>query len=684
MKHTNQLIHESSPYLLQHAHNPVDWLPWGNDALARAKNEDKPILVSIGYAACHWCHVMERESFEDEVTANFMNQHFICIKIDREERPDLDHFFMDALQAISGNGGWPLNMFLTSDAKPFYGGTYFPPMRVHNRPSWKEVLSQIHQAFQSRRKEIEEQAENLLSYLSKSNQSAYFKNTISTDSSLFSMDQCQKAFETIMGISDKVHGGFGKAPKFPQTFTIQYLLRYYHFTGDKDAIQQAELSLKSMMRGGIYDQIGGGFCRYSTDATWLAPHFEKMTYDNALLLVCLSEAYQLTKDPEYKKVAVQTIDFMKREMMSADFGFYAALDADSEGEEGKYYTWAKKEFEEVLKDDAAVMANWFDITEEGNWEGVNIPRTNEGIEDWAKGQGLDIKTADKKIQNSINLLLAERQKRIRPGTDDKIILGWNALFNHALVKAALAFEEPQWLEIAEQNMKFLLKVFQGTEEYQWLHTYKNGIARYSAFLDDLSYLVQALITLYEPTGNLLYLEKARTILRYIQTNYIDENGTFFYYTPSFQKDVLVRKKDIYDGAMPSSNALMAWNLYMAGILLGEDGWKRQSAQMLLTVREGVIKYPNSFGVWANLMLEMTQGTHEILVLGPEAHEKGTKLLTHYIPNKVVMLGTEIDDQYPLMQQKSLTADTLFYVCRDYTCQLPQKDPHEVLLKVLTK
>jgi uncharacterized protein YyaL (SSP411 family) len=627
---------------------------------------------------------MEKESFEDETTASIMNQHFICIKIDREERPDLDHFFMDALQAISGNGGWPLNMFLTTDAKPFYGGTYFPPIRVHNRPSWKEVLTQIHQAFQSRRKEIEEQAENLLSYLSKSNQATSFENTIYTGTSLFSMDQCQQAFGTIMGISDKVYGGFGKAPKFPQTFTIQYLLRYHHFTGDKEAIQQAELSLKSMMRGGIYDQIGGGFCRYSTDTTWLAPHFEKMTYDNALLLVCLSEAYQLNKDPEYKKVAVQTIDFMKREMMSVDFGFYAALDADSEGEEGKYYTWAKKEFEEVLKDDTPVMANWFDITEEGNWEGVNIPRTNEGIEEWAKVQGLDIKTADKKIQNSINLLLAERQKRIRPGTDDKIILGWNALFNHALVKAALAFEEPQWLDIAEQNMKFLLKVFQDREEDQWLHTYKNGIARYSAFLDDLSYLVQALITLFEPTGNLLYLEKARTILRYIQANYIDENGTFFYYTPSFQKDVLVRKKDIYDGAMPSSNALMAWNLYKAGILLGEDGWKRQSAQMLLTVTEGVIKYPNSFGVWANLMLEMTQGTHEILVLGPEAHEKGTKLLTHYIPNKVVMLATEIDDQYPLMQQKSLTANTLFYVCRDYTCQLPQKDQHEVLLKVLTK
>jgi hypothetical protein len=684
MKHTNKLIHESSPYLLQHAHNPVDWLPWGNEALERAKKEDKLILVSIGYAACHWCHVMEKESFEDEITANFMNEHFICIKIDREERPDLDHFFMDALQAISGNGGWPLNMFLTSDTKPFYGGTYFPPKRAHNMPSWQEVLSQIHQAYQSRRNEIEEQAENLLSYLTKSNQTANFSNTIYAETSLFSMDQCQKAFEAIMVMSDKVYGGFGKAPKFPQTFAIQYLLRYYHFTGNKDAFQQAELSLKSMICGGIYDQIGGGFCRYSTDATWLAPHFEKMTYDNALLLISLSEAFQLNQDPEYKRVAVQTIDFMKREMMSADFGFFAALDADSEGEEGKYYTWTKQAFEAVLKEDAAVMASWFDITETGNWEGVNIPRTNKGIEEWAQAQGLDTKTAENIVQDSISLLMAERQKRIRPGTDDKIILGWNALFNHSLVKAALAFEMPEWLDLAEQNMHFMLKAFEGTAENQWLHTYKNGVAKYSAFLDDLSYLVQALITLYEPTGNLVYLEKARNILHYIQSNYIDETGVFFYYTPSFQKDLLVRKKDIYDGAMPSGNAMMAWNLYKAGILLGEEEWKRQSAQMLIKVKEGVVKYPNSFGVWANLMLEMVQGTHEVLVLGPKAKEKGMPLLKYYIPNKVLMLAAEINEQYPLMQQKSLTADTLYYVCRDYTCQLPQKDHHEVLLKVLTK
>ena len=340
--------------------------------------------------------------------------------------------------------------------------------------------------------------------------------------------------------------------------------------------------------------------------------------------------------------------------------------------------------DEVLKEDARGMAKWFDITEAGNWEGVNIPRTNQVIEEWAQSQGLDIKIADKKIQDSISLLLAERQKRIRPGTDDKIILGWNALFNHALVKAALAFEETEWLDIAEQNMQFMLKTFQVIGEDGWQHTYKNGVSRYSAFLDDLSYLVQALITLYEPTGNLVYLEKARSVLKYIQSNYVDESGVFFYFTPSFQKDVLVRKKDIYDGAMPSGNAIMALNLYKAGVLLGENGWKRQSAQMLEVVLEGVIKYPNSFGVWANLMLEMAQGTHEILVLGPEAHEKGTELLTHYIPNKVVMFATELDDQYPLMQQKSVTGDTLYYVCRDYTCQLPQKDQQAVLLGVLTK
>ncbi|MFZ9589617.1 MAG: thioredoxin domain-containing protein [Chitinophagaceae bacterium] len=683
MKYTNKLIHETSPYLLQHAHNPVDWHPWGEEALQKAKQEEKPILVSIGYAACHWCHVMEKESFEDERTAVIMNQHFVCIKIDREERPDLDHLFMDALQAIAGNGGWPLNMFLTSEGKPFYGGTYFPPKRVYNRHSWQEVLIQIQQAYQTRRPEIEDQANNLVEYLTKSNQTVGFKADVVIGVAI-DKEQCDKVFQAIMTMSDKEFGGFGKAPKFPQTFTIQYLLRYAHFTGNKEALQQAELSLKSMMRGGIYDQIGGGFCRYSTDATWLAPHFEKMTYDNALLLVVLSEAYQLTKEPEYKQAAIQTVDFMKREMMSEQAGFYAALDADSEGEEGKFYTWTQKEFVEVLQEDATIMAEWFDVTEEGNWEGVNILRTKKSLDAWRSEHKLSEEEALNKIKQSVNLLLSARNKRIRPGTDDKVILGWNALFNHALVKAAIAFEVPEWLEVAEVNMQVLLNIFQTNGEIAWLHTFKNDKAKYPAFLDDLAYLVQALLALYEPTGKLSYLENARSIISYLHANYADEEEVFFYFTHAHQKDILVRKKDIYDGAMPSGNAIMAWNLYKAAILLGEEKWKQQSLQMLERLNDGVLKYPNSFGIWANLMLEVAQGTHEILVLGPKAKQEGKALLNAYLPNKVVMLSNEINEQYPLMLHKSLEERTTFYVCRDYTCQLPLFSSEETLLKVLTK
>ena len=684
MEHRNRLFNESSPYLLQHAHNPVDWFPWGDEALLKARQEAKPILVSIGYAACHWCHVMERESFEDEATAAIMNNHFVCIKIDREERPDLDHFFMDALQATSGSGGWPLNMFLTSEAKPFYGGTYFPPSRLHNRPSWKEVLLHIHEAFQTRKQEIEAQADNLVAYLAKSNPMVKSAQDFTHSSSSFSLDQCQQAFKAIMEIADTHFGGFGKAPKFPQTFTIQFLLRYHHFTGDPNAKMQAMLSLKSMFNGGIYDQVGGGFCRYSTDTEWLAPHFEKMTYDNALLLVVLAEAFQISKEESFKTVAKQTVEFMNREMLSAENGFYAALDADSEGVEGKYYVWTKAEFDQLLLDDADKMADWFDVTAEGNWEHVNILRRQDEIESWAEKQGMDVSTVQAIIEKSIQTLLAARIHRVRPGTDDKIILGWNALYNHALVKAAVAFGRKDWLLLAERNMEFLLTVFRGKEEYGWLHTYKAGEAKFPAFLDDLAYLVQALLSIYEPTGNLSYLEKAKELLAYIEKYYLDEEGLLFYYTPSNQTDILVRKKDVYDGAMPSGNAIMAWNLYRAGILFGREDWKMQSAQMLESVKEAVQKYPNSFGIWANLLLELSRGTHEILVLGEDALEKTNELLSAYIPNKVVMSASQTDERYPLMQARKLEQATAFYICRNYSCQLPFHSVEEVLLNVLTK
>jgi uncharacterized protein YyaL (SSP411 family) len=383
-KFTNRLIKETSPYLLQHAHNPVDWYPWGEEALQKASMEDKPILVSIGYSACHWCHVMERESFEDEVTADIMNKYFVNIKIDREERPDLDHVYMDAVQTITGSGGWPLNVFLTPDAKPFYGGTYFPPVRAFNRMSWKETLYAIHESYRDKREEIESQAENLTRHIVNANSFGISTQEAENTSHFFSRDDLEIIAKNLLQSADKEWGGFGQAPKFPQTFSIQYLLRHYHFTNDENALKQALLSLDKMMKGGIYDHLGGGFARYSTDAQWLAPHFEKMLYDNALLVGVLAEAYQLTGQEKYAETIKETLGFIQRELTSPKGGFYSALDADSEGVEGKYYVWSKDEINSLLGDDADLFAEVYNISEKGNWEHTNILWLKEAIEVHAK------------------------------------------------------------------------------------------------------------------------------------------------------------------------------------------------------------------------------------------------------------------------------------------------------------
>ena len=684
MNNSNRLINETSPYLLQHAHNPVDWYAWGDEALQRAMQEDKPMLVSIGYAACHWCHVMERESFEDDQTAALMNQYFICIKIDREERPDLDHFFMDALQATSGNGGWPLNMFLTSDGRPFYGGTYFPPQNMHNRISWKELLVQIHGAYQNRRADIEEQANNLIEHLQKANQLKSNNQFQVSQEEMFTLLQTQKIFNNIMVAADQVEGGFGNAPKFPQTYTIQYLLRYHHFTSNREALDQAVLSLKKMMRGGIYDQLGGGFCRYSTDAYWLAPHFEKMTYDNALLLLVMAEAFQITADQEYKRVAEETIGFMQRELQAVNGGFYAALDADSEGEEGKFYTWGKKEFEQILGADTAAIAALYDVTEHGNWEEMNILHMQKSIQEWAMDIGLSELEALTLLSEAKTKLMACRSKRVRPATDDKIILGWNALFNQALSKAGQAFGEEAWITLATQNMAFLLSSFENNTNGQLMHTHKAGISKYPAFLDDVAYLIQALLFLYEPTGVLDYLEKARALMHYAIEHFSDEDQLFFYFTPSFQTDILVRKKDLYDGAIPSGNSIMAWNLHRLGLLFDQQDWRKRAEMMLETVKDAVVKYPTSYGIWSNLLLEYTQGTHEILLLGPEALPMGKKLLTLYVPNKVFMAASDTKMGYPLMEGRLLGPDTQIFICRNHACSLPLKSLEEAMDVVLTK
>ncbi len=666
-QHTNQLIHENSPYLLQHAHNPVNWYPWGDEALSKAKTEDKPILVSIGYSACHWCHVMERESFEDEATAKIMNDNFINIKIDREERPDLDHIYMDAVQAMTGSGGWPLNIFLTPAAKPFYGGTYFPPQRAYNRPSWQETLDGVVKAFREKRHEIDAQAESMTEHLLQSNSFGIQKVA---EEELFSADKADEAFQNVMKLADREWGGFGKAPKFPQIFSIHFLLRYYHVTKKEDALQQALLSLDKMIEGGIYDQIGGGFARYSTDTEWLAPHFEKMLYDNALLISVLSEAYQLTKKKRYKEVIKETMEFVQRELLHPNSGFYAALDADSEGVEGKFYVWSLEEVKELLGKEATTFCEYYDIIENGNWEHSNILRVKKSIEVFASKKNIPADELKKILDKCREILLKQRSKRIRPQLDDKIILGWNALMNTACSKAFGATGNEMYRKLAIDNMQFLLTNFKANLENEFHHTWKNDKAKYPAFLDDYAFLIQALIHLQEITADTKWLLQAKSITEFVFENFLEPETDFFFYTPSSQTDVIVRKKEVYDGAVPSGNSVMAYNLHHLSILFEKKEWGQKSAGMISSLGRAITRYPTSFGNWACLLQEMITGTNEIAVVGNNCSALHTQLLSEFIPHRVLIVSGEANSTVALLSEKPMKNTPAIYLCRNSTCLSP--------------
>lgn len=670
--YTNRLINETSPYLLQHAHNPVDWHPWSEEAFEKAKQEDKPVLVSIGYAACHWCHVMERESFEDPETAAFMNGHFVNIKVDREERPDVDHIYMDAVQAITGSGGWPLNVFLTADRKPFYGGTYYPPRKVFNRPSWKDILAFVVDAYKNRKAEVIQQAQNLSNHLQVSNS---FGNTVSKDEA-FHSSQSGEAFKNIMKTADEEWGGFGMAPKFPQSFTINFLLQYAGINKSKEALDQAVLSLDKMVEGGIYDQVGGGFARYATDKEWLVPHFEKMLYDNALLIPVLSDAYLFTKNNRYREVIEETLAFAERELMDESGGFYSALDADSEGEEGKFYVWGFEEVKNILGEDAILFSGYFDITAKGNlpageagWKGKNILRIKKNAEQFSHEKNLNPDELKTIISSGKAKLLNERSKRIRPGLDDKIILGWNALMNIAYSKAYAATGSKHFKEIAERNMQFLLSAYKnGNELLQ--HTWKNGQAKYPAFLDDYSYLIAALLELAQITGNADYLTRAKSLSETVIENFGDAQSPFFFFTHKGQQDILIRKKEIYDGATPSGNSVMAYNLYRLSVFFHIPEWKKRAAQMVTSLAELVTKYPTSFGVWLSLLFEMTNGTREIAVVGKDWEIYLEKILGIYISHKLVQASAIPLHGYPLLADKPEISETRIYLCENYACRRP--------------
>jgi uncharacterized protein len=675
---TNHLIKETSPYLLQHAHNPVDWYPWNDEALQKARSENKPILVSIGYSACHWCHVMERESFEDEHIAAVMNKYFVNIKVDREERPDLDHIYMDAVQTISGSGGWPLNVFLTPDCKPFYGGTYFPPKRLSNRPSWKEVLESIVDAFDKKNPEIINQAESLTQHISQSNSVAVQNINEKDFAKVFNPSTMEEIFNNIMNNADKIDGGFGLAPKFPQTFTIQFLLHYYYYTKNEIAKKQACLSLDKMIAGGIYDHLGGGFARYSTDTKWLAPHFEKMLYDNALLIIVLSEAYQLTKKDLYADTIKQTMEFIKREMLSAQNGFYSALDADSENEEGKYYVWNKKELDDILQTESELFCEYYGVTAHGNWENKNILHTPVDINEFASKKNIDVEKLSSKLETARQKLLAQRNKRVRPLVDDKIILSWNALMNSACSKAFEALGIEEYKELAIANMDFVLKKFKQDDQYYFAHCFKNDQKKFPAFLDDHTFLIASLIQLQEITGDTSYLTKAKEITSFLIANFEDKDAGLFFYNHQSQKDIILRKKELYDAAIPSGNSVMILNLLYLSVIFDEPGWKQKAVDCCISINKLIIKYPTSFGVWATVLQAITYIIPEVVITGEKLNLISKQLLSNFIPFKIFQSASFENNHFPLLRGKPVTAKPLIFLCKGYHCQPPVTETTELI------
>lgn len=669
---TNRLSKETSPYLLQHAHNPVDWFPWGDEAFEIANAQHKPVLVSIGYSACHWCHVMERESFENDEVASYMNEHFINIKVDREEHPDVDHFYMDALQATSGSGGWPLNMFVTAERKPFYGGTYFPPQRMYNRASWLEVLEAIHLSWVNKQDEIESQSAQLIQHLQQA-------SIVTGDKDRqLGGDMPAAIAEQLLRQADNNYGGFGAAPKFPSTMAIIYLLQHYHFYKNEDALNHALFSLNKMIDGGINDQIGGGFSRYATDNDWLVPHFEKMLYDNALLVSAMSHAFGITKDEKYKLAIEQTIVFCNRELKD-EVGFYSALDADSEGIEGKYYTWTWREWQQVLPDAHPAIADYFGVTESGNWEGVNILNVATPESYILDKYKLDKAAWDEMLNDAKAKLFDERAERMRPGTDDKMLLSWNALMNIALIDAGVALGCKEYIEQARQHMDWMLDVFY--KENNLLHTAKGNHAKIKGKLDDYAYTVKALIQLASASGDLHFLSVAKELMDYTIDHFSDEDNRFFYFTSNQQIDIPVRKIESYDGATPSANSVMLENLLTLGNVYETSHFITRAETMLRDMAMSVVRYPLSFALWAITLQQYINGQKELIIAGPDAFELLSKWQGYYQP-AVKVFATRTDAAgYPAFAHKFKEGYTHLYLCEQFSCRAPFSDIDTMMREV---
>lgn len=669
----NRLIHETSPYLRQHAYNPVDWYPWCEEAFERARREDKPILLSIGYSACHWCHVMERESFENEEIARLMNELFVNIKVDREERPDLDALYMAAVQAMTGQGGWPMTVFLTPDGVPFFGGTYFPPEDRYGMPGFPRVLMGVARTYRERRQDILTAGRELMTHLRR-------LHDVTPSPGEPTADLMDMAFAHFSRTFDPDEGGFGRAPKFPPSMVVNFLLRYFHRTGRDEARDMVELTLQKMARGGIYDQLGGGFHRYATDARWLVPHFEKMLYDNALLARAYLAAYQATGNPLYRRIVEETLDYVIREMTDPSGGFYSTQDADSEGEEGKYFVWTRQEILDLLGDaEGDIVCRYFGVTDQGNFEGKNILSIPREMEIVARLEGLSVEKLGEIIERGRRVLFAARHKRVPPHRDEKIIVAWNGLMLRSFAEAAAVLESERYRQVARRNAEFLLSRLR--RERGLLHCFADGVAKIPAFVDDYACLCDGLLALYEVDFDLRWLQEAQALAQEMIERFWDQQVGGFFYTSDAHTDVPMRLKDFFDNATPSGNSVAADVLLRLSRLLDREDYREKTATILRLAHDAMTRFPSGFGHLLCVLDALLSPSKEFVLVGEPDSEPTKAMLRvihrRFLPNKVIVVGRPDDDcapkVIPLLRDRvppSEGSGCAVYVCENYTCQLP--------------
>lgn len=663
----NRLSKANSPYLVQHEDNPVDWYEWGPEAMEKAEKEDKPIIISVGYAACHWCHVMEEESFMDPEVAEIMNREFVSIKIDREERPDIDKIYMNAAQLLNGSGGWPLNVVTLPDGKPFFAGTYF------TTEEWKNILNQIAKAYKEDKAQIVSVAEDLTQGIRNVNS----LDSLVQRSNNYSEADYRSIYKDWQSKLDTGKGGYKGTQKFPLPVTWNSLLQYYYLTGEEDALKDVTTTLNRMARGGIYDQIGGGFARYTIDSRWMIPHFEKMLYDNAQLVSLYSKAYKITKNEEYREVIEQTLEFIERELANGEGGYYSSVNADSEGEEGKYYVWTADEFKKALSSsEAALLSKYYNIESNGNWEeGKNILHRNTSFEEFAKKNNIPPPQFKETLKKAGKKLLSQREKRIRPSIDDKSLTAWNALMVDAYLDAFLALGKKDYLGKAVETAEFLDKKMLKSDSSLW-RNYRAGKTGVNAFLDDYSLLSRAYLNLYQVNFDVKWLEKAKKITDYSIRNFSNSSSTMFYYTTGSDKSVVARNLELDDNVIPSSNSVMAHNLFILGTLQEDKEYLELSDTMLSQMAAKSLEEPSFYANWIHLFGLRAFGAFEIAILGERAIEKNHLMQQKYLPTAIFMGGEK--ENLPLLEGKLVKDQTLIYVCQNKTCKYPVSNVDEAV------